>query len=178
MSDTSSEEGTLIGPLHTDASVDIFNKTLDKVKQQGGSIIFGGRVFQDRFVEPAISLVDKSHPCLQEEAFVPIVHVAKISSLEEAIECNNGVAQGLSSALFSQNSKDIFTWFSHNGSDCGIVNANAPTSGAEIGGAFGGNKATGWGRESGSDSWKQYMRRSTCTISYGNVLDLAQGIKF
>lgn len=172
------EEGTLIGPLHTDESVEMFTDTVAKVKAHGGIVYFGGRVLQDRFVEPAITLVDKTHPCLQEEAFVPIVHIVQVSSLEEAIECNNNVSQGLSSSLFSQAAKDIFTWLGHNGSDCGIVNVNAPTSGAEIGGAFGGNKATGWGRESGSDSWKHYMRRATCTISYGSVLSLAQGIQF
>lgn len=172
------QDGTLIGPLHTTQAVATFKETLELVKNQGGSVVFGGRLLQGNFVEPAITVVPKDHPCLKEEAFVPILHVVKVKGLEEAIECNNQVKQGLSSAIFSQNPKEIFTWMSHAGSDCGIVNVNAPTNGAEIGGAFGGNKATGWGRESGSDSWKQYMRRSTCTISYASKLDLAQGIQF
>jgi aldehyde dehydrogenase family 7 protein A1 len=172
------QEGTLIGPLHTSHAVQTFKDTLAKVSEHGGQVAFGGNVLQGNFVEPAISIVAKDHPCLKEEAFVPVVHVAKVSCLEEAIACNNAVQQGLSSALFSRDSREIFAWLSHQGSDCGIVNVNAPTNGAEIGGAFGGNKATGWGRESGSDSWKQYMRRSTCTISYASKLDLAQGLQF
>jgi aldehyde dehydrogenase family 7 protein A1 len=112
------------------------------------------------------------------ETFAPIVYVLKVRSIEEAIAVNNESAQGLSSSLFTQNLGNIYKWIGPQGSDCGIVNVNIPTSGAEIGGAFGGEKETGGGRESGSDSWKQYMRRSTCTINHGKALPLAQGIKF
>ena len=115
---------------------------------------------------------------VQRETFAPILYVLKFKTFEEAIAINNGVEQGLSSSLFTADIGKLFKWIGPKGSDCGIVNVNIPTSGAEIGGAFGGNKATGSGRESGSDSWKQYMRRSTCTINYGRDLPLAQGITF
>ena len=112
------------------------------------------------------------------ETFAPVVYILKCKNLDEAIAWNNEVEQGLSSSLFTKDMGNLFKWIGPKGSDCGIVNVNIPTSGAEIGGAFGGEKATGGGRESGSDAWKQYMRRSTCTINYSKELPLAQGIKF
>lgn len=115
---------------------------------------------------------------MKEELFCPILHVTKFKTLEEAIAINNSVPQGLSSAIFSNSVQNTFKWTGPLGSDCGIVNVNIGSSGAEIGGAFGGEKETGGGRESGSDAWKQYMRRSTCTINYGTGLPLAQGVKF
>lgn len=141
----------------------------------------GGKVLEDRkgnFVEPTVVEVDKDFKMLQTELFVPILYLVKFSSLEEGIEINNNVPQGLSSSLFTNNIGNMFKWIGPNGSDCGIVNVNIGPSGAEIGGAFGGEKETGGGRESGSDAWKQYMRRSTCTINFGKELPLAQGIKF
>lgn len=115
---------------------------------------------------------------MHREIFAPLLHVLKFSSFEEAVDINNNVAQGLSSSVFTRNPNLIFRWLGAFGSDCGIVNVNIPTNGAEIGGAFGGEKETGGGRESGSDAWKQYMRRVTCTINYGTSLPLSQGIKF
>lgn len=115
---------------------------------------------------------------MKDERFVPIMYVMKVKSVDEAIVLNNSVAQGLSSSLFTKDLGQIFKWTGSDGSDCGIVNVNIGTSGAEIGGAFGGEKETGGGRESGSDSWKQYMRRSTCTINYSKELPLAQGVNF
>lgn len=109
---------------------------------------------------------------------MPILYVFKFDTLEQAIEYNNNVPQGLSSSLFTKDMQKVFKWVGANGSDCGIINVNSSTSGAEIGGAFGGEKETGGGRESGSDAWKQYMRRGTCTINYGNTLPLAQGVEF
>ena len=170
--------GTLCGPLHNANAVRIYEEVVGKVQKEGGRIVLGGKVLEGNFVQPTISELSPQSALLKEESFVPIVHLVKVSSLEQAIECNNAVPQGLSSSLFSENPGKIFKWLGPHGSDCGIVNVNIPTNGAEIGGAFGGNKATGGGRESGSDSWKQYMRRSTCTINYGKGLELAQGIKF
>jgi aldehyde dehydrogenase (NAD+) len=117
-------------------------------------------------------------PICREEVFAPILHVFAVDTLEEAIEINNAVPQGLSSALFTTNLSTTERWLSSTGSDCGIANVNAGTSGAEIGGAFGGEKATGGGRQAGSDAWKGYMRRQTCTINYGEDLPFAQGVRF
>ena len=130
------------------------------------------------FVQPTITSVPADAKVLEHELFVPILHTVRIPSLSAAIAHNNGVRQGLSSSLFTQHPGNIFTWLGPGGSDCGIVNVNIPTNGAEIGGAFGGEKETGGGRESGSDAWKQYMRRQTCTINWSKSLPLAQGIKF
>lgn len=131
------------------------------------------------YVEPTIVTGLKADsPVVRKETFAPIVYLLKVKSLEEAIEINNSVDQGLSSSLFTKDLGCIFQWLGPFGSDCGIVNVNIPTSGAEIGGAFGGEKETGGGRESGSDSWKQYMRRSTVTINYSKELPLSQGIVF
>lgn len=158
-----------------------YEETIDEIKRAGGTIVIGGKRLDrpGNFVEPTIvTNLAASSPVVQRETFAPIVYVLKYKSFDEAIAINNDVEQGLSSSLFTANIGRMFQWLGPHGSDCGIVNVNIPTSGAEIGGAFGGNKATGGGRESGSDSWKQYMRRSTCTINFGKELPLAQGITF
>lgn len=178
------QEGIICGPLHTDQSVVMFESTLAEAKRLGGQIIIGGQRAQiqdggSKYVYPAIvSGLTNNSSVVKRETFAPIVYALKFNDIQQVIELNNGVEQGLSSSLFTRDISKIFHWLGPNGSDCGIVNVNIPTNGAEIGGAFGGNKQTGGGRESGSDSWKQYMRRSTCTINYGNQLPLAQGINF
>jgi len=129
-------------------------------------------------VEPTLVAIDHSADIVKTELFVPICYLMKFKTVDEAIAWNNEVPQGLSSTIFTKNLQNYFQWVSPVGSDCGIVNCNIGTSGAEIGGAFGGEKETGGGRESGSDSWKQYMRRATCTVNYSNVLTLAQGVRF
>ncbi len=180
------DPATLCGPLHTCAAVKKFEETVAQAQAEGGRVLVGGKrcvlrdaaVAKGNFVEPTVIEIPAGASVLKEEAFVPIMYVVKIQSLTEGIALNNAVAQGLSSALFTSNPTGIFQWTGPEGSDCGIVNVNIGTSGAEIGGAFGGNKETGWGRESGSDAWKQYMRRSTCTINYTKDLPLAQGINF
>ncbi|ODN00945.1 putative aldehyde dehydrogenase family 7 member A1 [Orchesella cincta] len=175
------EPNTLIGPIHTKVGVENYMNTIEEAKKLGGKIEFGGKVIQreGNFVEPTIiSGLPPNSPVVMKETFAPIVYALKASSLDEAIAINNSVEQGLSSSLFTQNIGNIFQWLGPKGSDCGVVNVNIPTNGAEIGGAFGGEKATGGGRESGSDSWKQYMRRSTVTINYTKELPLAQGLKF
>ncbi|WRX25806.1 Aldehyde dehydrogenase domain - like 10 [Theobroma cacao] len=158
---------------------------------QGGKILTGGGLIESEgnFVQPTIVEISPNADVVKEELFAPVLYVMKFKvaplsqktsphTLNEAIEINNSVPQGLSSSIFTRKPEVIFKWIGPLGSDCGIVNVNIPTNGAEIGGAFGGEKATGGGREAGSDSWKQYMRRSTCTINYGNELPLAQGISF
>lgn len=159
-------EDTLLGPVHNQAAVSLFQDTVKQATAQGGKILYGGQVLPQTdlpgyYVCPTIIEIDPKAPVVQHEAFVPILYVHRIHGLEEAIALNNGVKQGLSSSIFTQSLKNINLWTGPNGSDCGIVNVNIPTNGAEIGGAFGGNKETGWGRESGSNSWQQYMRRST-----------------
>lgn len=176
------EEGSLYGPLHSQTSVDLYLDAIDKAKKSGGTIAYGGNQLKDRegfYVEPTI-VTDLAHDneIVHTETFAPILYIMKCKNLDEAIKWNNEVEQGLSSSLFTTNMQNLFKWIGPKGSDCGLVNLNIPTSGAEIGGAFGGEKATGGGRESGSDAWKQYMRRSTCTINYSSNLTLAQGIKF
>ncbi|XP_023349089.1 putative aldehyde dehydrogenase family 7 member A1 homolog [Eurytemora carolleeae] len=175
------DDGTLYGPLHSKQGVQAYQKTIQDAVREGGKIEFGGNLMdrEGNYVEPTIiSGLNHDSPVVHRETFAPIVYVLKCSSLEEGISINNEVEQGLSSSLFTKDLGNVFKWLGPKGSDCGIVNVNIPTSGAEIGGAFGGEKATGGGRESGSDSWKQYMRRSTCTINYTKELPLAQGIKF
>ncbi|ORX69496.1 aldehyde dehydrogenase [Linderina pennispora] len=174
-------QGVLCGPLHTEAAVEAFEQGIQDVKAQGGKILHGGSVLKDmpgNFVEPTITSIAHDAPVVHREIFAPILHTIKFSSLPEAIEWNNEVGQGLSSSLFTTSPENIFRWIGPAGSDCGIVNVNIPTNGAEIGGAFGGEKETGGGRESGSTAWQQYMRRQTCTINYSGQLPLAQGIKF
>ena len=159
------EPNTIYGPLHTKRSVDLYLKAVEDAKRLGGQIVFGGKKIEDRegnFVEPTI-VTGLSHDAeiVHRETFAPILYILKCKSLDEAIKWNNEVNQGLSSSVFTQDLGSLFKWVGPKGSDCGIVNLNIPTSGAEIGGAFGGEKHTGGGRESGSDSWKSYMRRST-----------------
>jgi len=175
------DDGTLFGPLHSKVGVSGYLKTIEDAKAEGGIVEYGGHVIEreGNYVEPTI-VTGLAHdsPVVHRETFAPILYVLKCSSFEEGIKWNNEVEQGLSSSIFTKDFGKLFTWIGPKGSDCGIVNVNIPTSGAENGGAFGGEKSTGGGRESGSDAWKQYMRRSTCTINYTEELPLAQGIKF
>jgi aldehyde dehydrogenase (NAD+) len=178
------EHDTLVGPLIDHLSVDAFTHAVKEVQREGGKILFGGEVLSGEgyesgnYVVPAIAEAENYYEIVQEETFAPIVYLMKYSTMDEAIALNNGVPQGLSSSLFTLNMRESEQFLSEVGSDCGIANVNSGTSGAEIGGAFGGEKDTGGGRESGSDSWKAYMRRQTNTINYGEELPLAQGIKF
>lgn len=174
------DASTLCGPVHNKQAVEIFERTVKEAVSQGGKVLCGGKVLPGKgnFVEPTIIAIQPDAPVTKHERFVPILYVIPIDDICQGIELNNSVSQGLSSSLFTQDLGQIFHWTGPNGSDCGIVNVNIGTSGAEIGGAFGGEKETGGGRESGSDSWKQYMRRSTCTINYSKNLPLAQGVNF
>ncbi len=175
------EEGTLMGPLVNEQAVADMMDALEKVKAQGGEVVYGGNLLPEKgacFVEPTIVKMPQQSPMVCEETFAPILYVMEYDRLEEAIEIHNGVPQGLSSAIFTTNVLESETFLSAEGSDCGIANVNIGTSGAEIGGAFGGEKETGGGRESGSDSWKAYMRRQTNTINWSTELPLAQGIQF
>ncbi len=178
------DENTLIGPLIDKASVDTFLAAIEKAKSEGGKVLFGGTLYKDSdlksdlYVVPAIVEAENHYHIVQEETFAPILYLMKYKTLEEAIAINNGVPQGLSSSIFTLNMREMERFLSNGGSDCGLANVNQGTSGAEIGGAFGGEKDTGVGRESGSDSWKQYMRRQTNTINYSTDLPLAQGIVF
>lgn len=174
------DEKNLMGPLIDKAAVDQFLKTMEDIKSAGGKILFGGKAL-DRpgfFVEPALVEANNDWDVVQRETFGPILYVMKYKTLEEAIAMQNHSQHGLSSAIFTQNLQRAETFLSARGSDCGIANVNIGTSGAEIGGAFGGEKDTGGGREAGSDSWKAYMRRQTNTINWSQALPLAQGIKF
>lgn len=170
----------LMGPLHTQAAVKEFTDGIETIKAQGGVIIRGGCVVERPgfYVEPTIVEINHNAPIVREELFVPILYLIKFKTLDEAIAINNEVPQGLASGLFTMNMRNMWQWLGPKGSDCGLVNVNMATSGAEIGGAFGGEKETGEGRESGSDSWKQYMRRSTCAINFSTTLALAQGVQF
>lgn len=171
----------LMGPLIDESAVETFLKAVETIKSSGGEIAFGGKRI-DRvgfYVEPTIvTNLTNQQEIVQEETFAPILYVMKYSTLDEAIAMQNGVTQGLSSAIFTTNLQHAETFLSALGSDCGIANVNIGTSGAEIGGAFGGEKDTGGGRESGSDAWKGYMRRQTNTINWSKELPLAQGIEF
>ena len=174
-------EGTLMGPLVNSAAVSGMFAALDRAKEEGGQILVGGKRRSDlgaRFVEPAIVKMSKQTDIVKEETFAPILYLMEYQSLEEAMAIHNDVPQGLSSAIFTDSMRKVETFLSSRGSDCGIANVNIGTSGAEIGGAFGGEKETGGGRESGSDSWKTYMRRQTNTINWSRDLPLAQGIRF
>ena len=174
------EEDTLMGPLVNQSAVKDFFNAIKKAKEQGGEIIFGGKEFSQstNYVTPTIIKAENHWGIVQEETFAPILYVMTYKTLSEAILMHNDVPQGLSSAMFTQSVKNSELFLSSVGSDCGIANINIGTSGAEIGGAFGGEKETGGGRESGSDSWKQYMRRQTNTINWSDELPLAQGIEF
>jgi aldehyde dehydrogenase (NAD+) len=171
----------LMGPLIDESAVCHFESAIEKIKSAGGEIVFGGKRINQpgAYVQPTlVSQVKNEWPIVQEETFAPILYVMSYQSLDEAIDLQNGVPQGLSSALFTQNLQSAERFLSAIGSDCGIANINIGTSGAEVGGAFGGEKETGGGRESGSDAWKAYMRRQTNTINWGPTLPLAQGITF
>jgi aldehyde dehydrogenase (NAD+) len=178
------EQGTLMGPLINTSAVETMMSAIKRIKEEGGEILFGGqRLPGDRYpggcyVTPCIAAARNEYKIVQEETFAPILYIISYKTLDEAIALHNGVAQGLSSAIFTRNLLDAERFLSCTGSDCGIANVNIGTSGAEIGGAFGGEKETGGGRESGSDSWKAYMRRQTNTTNYTTELPLAQGIKF
>ena len=176
-----------MGPLITSRSVQDMRAAIERAEQEGCKVLCGGIAGIERqkkraghFVEPTIIRVPmgKVPGICREETFAPILYVIPVDSLEQAIAVNNGVDQGLSSAIFTDSVRAAERFLSHEGSDCGIANVNIGTSGAEIGGAFGGEKETGGGRESGSDSWKAYMRRQTNTVNWSTALPLAQGIQF
>jgi aldehyde dehydrogenase (NAD+) len=175
------DDNTLMGPLvNKQAVTDMFN-AIERATADGGVVLCGGNKLPDKgelFVEPTIIKMPKQTEIVREETFAPVLYLLEYETIEEAIEIHNGVTQGLSSAIFTTNMLEAEQFLSHGGSDCGIANVNIGTSGAEIGGAFGGEKETGGGRESGSDAWKGYMRRQTNTINWSKELPLAQGIKF
>lgn len=174
------DPATLMGPLIDARAVDRYLEAIQELKGLGASILFGGRRVEGcgHFVEPTLVRASPEWPLVQQETFAPILYVLTYRHFEEALRLHNGVPQGLSSALFTTNLRRAELFLSAQGSDCGIANINIGTSGAEIGGAFGGEKETGGGREAGSDSWKNYMRRQTNTINWSRELPLAQGIQF
>jgi aldehyde dehydrogenase (NAD+) len=176
------EKGVLLGPLVSQRAVDAYSAAITRIPKERGEILYGGKVVSGMpsplYVEPTIVRAHKEMPLINEETFAPILYVVPFKDVDEAIALNNGVPQGLSSAIFTRDLKTAEKFLSASGSDCGIANVNIGTSGAEIGGAFGGEKDTGGGRESGSDSWKQYMRRQTTTINFGDDAPLAQGVVF
>jgi aldehyde dehydrogenase (NAD+) len=178
------DEKNHVGPLIDKDAVALYSKALLAIKKQGGKMLIEGGVLKGKgyesgcYVQPAIAEVQNHFEIVQHETFAPILYIMKYKTLDEAIDMQNGVVQGLSSSIMTSNMHEAEQFLSYAGSDCGIANVNIGTSGAEIGGAFGGEKETGGGRESGSDSWKAYMRRQTNTINFGNSLPLAQGIKF
>jgi aldehyde dehydrogenase (NAD+) len=173
-----------VGPLIDQQAVKSYSDALRKIRREGGKFLVEGGVLEGKpyksgcYVKPAIAEVEPHFEIVQQETFAPILYLIRYSTLDQAIDIQNGVKQGLSSSIMTSNMNEMEKFLSHEGSDCGIANVNIGTSGAEIGGAFGGEKETGGGRESGSDAWKTYMRRQTNTINYGNTLPLAQGIKF
>jgi len=174
------DESTLMGPLVDDGARKDMLSALEQIREQGGEVLTGGKALDGPgyFVEPTIVKARHDMPIVQHETFAPILYVFEFDDLAQAFAMHNDVPQGLSSSIFTTNLIHAETFLSHRGSDCGIANVNIGTSGAEIGGAFGGEKETGGGRESGSDSWKAYMRRQTNTINWGKELPLAQGINF
>jgi aldehyde dehydrogenase (NAD+) len=175
------EPGVLMGPLIRARAVDGFRRAVDAAVAQGGAVVCGGKPLERKgwFVEPTIIAAPAGPlPIADEETFAPILYVFTIDDLDEAIARQNAVGQGLSSAIFTESLRASERFLSAVGSDCGIANVNIGTSGAEIGGAFGGEKDSGGGREAGSDAWKGYMRRQTCTINGGRELPLAQGVEF
>jgi aldehyde dehydrogenase (NAD+) len=178
------DEKNHVGPLIDKAAVKMYETAIEKAVKEGGKVLVKGGVLKGKgyesgcYVKPCIIEAKNEYKMVQEETFAPILYIMKYKKLEDAIAMQNGVVQGLSSSIMTTNMREMELFLSVNGSDCGIANANIGTSGAEIGGAFGGEKETGGGRESGSDAWKAYMRRQTNTINYGATLPLAQGIKF
>jgi aldehyde dehydrogenase (NAD+) len=174
------DDSTLMGPLIDGRAVETFAAAVGIAEEQGGEILCGGSVIEGpgHYVEPTIIKMPSEAPILEVETFAPILYLIEVDSLAEAIALNNEVNQGLSSAVFTDSVSAAERFLSHEGSDCGIANVNIGTSGAEIGGAFGGEKETGGGREAGSDAWKAYMRRQTVTINWSSELPLAQGVEF
>ncbi len=178
------DKNTLMGPLVAEYAVEDMMVALGRIKEAGGEIIYGGEKLSGEeyaggcYVTPCIVRAKNEWEIVQEETFAPILYIIKYKEFDDAVDLHNGVPQGLSSAIFSNNLREVEHFLSAKGSDCGIANANIGTSGAEIGGAFGGEKDTGGGRESGSDAWKAYMRRQTNTVNWSTELPLAQGIKF
>ena len=179
------EKNVLVGPLVDEAAAKAFDHAVRSAVEQGGKVVCGGGRAKvpgplrgGAYVQPTIIRCDEMLPIVREETFAPILYVIPVESVDEAIALNNDVPQGLSSAIFTNNVRAAEQFMAAGGSDCGIANVNIGTSGAEIGGAFGGEKETGGGRESGSDSWKAYMRRQTSTVNWGNELPLSQGIRF
>jgi aldehyde dehydrogenase (NAD+) len=178
------DEKNHVGPLIDKDAVKLYEKSLKEIVKEGGKFVVEGAVLEGNgyesgcYVKPAIAEVTNDMAIVQHETFAPVLYLIKYKTLDEAIQIQNGVPQGLSSAIMTLNMREAEQFLSANGSDCGIANVNIGTSGAEIGGAFGGEKETGGGRESGSDAWKAYMRRQTNTLNWGNKLPLAQGIKF
>jgi len=175
--------GTLVGPLVDKMSFDAMEKALEDARSEGGTVTGGGRALESEFangyyVHPAIVELDGQTASMCEETFAPILYIIKYSDFEDAVAIQNAVPQGLSSSVFTTDVREAEAFIATGGSDCGIANVNIGTSGAEIGGAFGGEKETGGGRESGSDAWRAYMRRQTSTVNYSRELPLAQGIKF
>jgi aldehyde dehydrogenase (NAD+) len=174
------DSDTLMGPLVDKLAVNLFMNAMKEIEKSGGTVLYGGKKKEGKgyFVEPTLVKAENHWDIVQDETFAPILYLIPFDSIEEAIALHNQVPQGLSSSLFTASVEHAELFLSSRGSDCGIANINIGTSGAEIGGAFGGEKETGGGRESGSDSWKQYMRRQTNTINWSKELPLAQGIKF
>ena len=174
------DKKTLMGPLISYEAVKEYQNAIEEIKKCGGKILFGSKVLDKKgfFVEPTIIKAENEWPIVKIETFAPILYIIEFKTFDEALKKHNDVPQGLSSSLFTLKLRNAEKFLSSIGSDCGIANINIGTSGAEIGGAFGGEKDTGGGRESGSDSWRQYMRRQTNTINWSSELPLAQGIKF
>ena len=174
------DSDTLVGPLVDNKAVKEYSDALEIIKKEKGEILCGGNVIQrdGYYVEPTLVMANMEMEIVREETFAPILYIFEFEGLEEAIEAHNSVDQGLSSSIFTKDMQSVEKFLSHSGSDCGIANVNIGTSGAEIGGAFGGEKDTGGGREAGSDSWKAYMRRQTNTLNWSDDLPLAQGIEF
>ena len=178
------DQSNHVGPLIDKKAVEDYSNAIKKAISEGGKVLVEGGVLEGEayesgcYVKPCIIEAENHFEIVQEETFAPILYLIKYKTIEEAIDLQNGVPQGLSSSIFTTNMREMELFLSTAGSDCGIANVNIGTSGAEIGGAFGGEKETGGGRESGSDAWKAYMRRQTNTINYGSELPLAQGIKF
>ena len=174
------DSDTLVGPLVDNKAVKEYSDALEIIKNEKGEILYGGNVIQrdGYYVEPTLVKANMDMEIVREETFAPILYIFEFEALEEAIEAHNSVDQGLSSSIFTKDMQSVEKFLSHSGSDCGIANVNIGTSGAEIGGAFGGEKDTGGGREAGSDSWKAYMRRQTNTLNWSDDLPLAQGIEF
>jgi aldehyde dehydrogenase (NAD+) len=178
------DQGTLMGPLIDEGAVQDYLAAVEEARRQGGKVLHGGNAISLKgmengfYVAPTLIEIAADAPIVQQETFAPILYVMKYRTIEEALEIHNNVPQGLSSGIFTNDLREEEYFLSHQGSDCGLANVNTSTAGAEIGGAFGGEKQTGGGRESGSDAWKIYARRQTVTINYGPDLPLAQGVKF